>query len=193
MCQVDANLVAAGFGSSDFDAVVAADKFDAIKPAPDIFLAAARLMGTPPEQCVVVEDAAAGVQAAKNAGRLSLGACSATWWRVTGSSSECIRRSEYGPNWLCFMTQHVHVIGISVANQLGCFQSCKRLKLPIFQSCLPLQCSVQKLHCDLPVFLDCTSCIERSQALLFVCCSALCDSHRILLMPCCYHLVACCM
>jgi HAD superfamily hydrolase (TIGR01509 family) len=66
--QVDANLAAAGFSASDFDAVVAADKFEAIKPAPDIFLAAARLMGTPPQQCVVVEDAAAGVKAAQNAG-----------------------------------------------------------------------------------------------------------------------------
>lgn len=68
MHQVDANLAAAGFSASDFDAVVAADKFEAIKPAPDIFLAAARLMGKPPQQCVVVEDAAAGVTAAQNAG-----------------------------------------------------------------------------------------------------------------------------
>jgi HAD superfamily hydrolase (TIGR01509 family) len=65
---VDANLKAAGFASADFNAVVAADKFEAIKPAPDIFLAGARLMGVQPECCVVVEDAAAGVQAAKNAG-----------------------------------------------------------------------------------------------------------------------------
>lgn len=68
--QVDANLAAAGFTPSDFDAVVAADKFEAIKPAPDIFLAAARLIGVPPSQCVVVEDAVAGIQAAKNAGAL---------------------------------------------------------------------------------------------------------------------------
>lgn len=66
--QVDANLAAAGFTGSDFDAVVAADKFEAIKPAPDIFLAAARLMGVPAHDCVVVEDAAAGIQAARNAG-----------------------------------------------------------------------------------------------------------------------------
>lgn len=66
--QVDANLAAAGFDASEFDAVVAADKFDAIKPAPDIFLAAAQLMGVPPSACVVVEDAPAGIQAARNAG-----------------------------------------------------------------------------------------------------------------------------
>lgn len=73
MHQVDANLAAAGFSASDFDAVVAADKFEAIKPAPDIFLAAARLMRTPPQQCVVVEDAAAGVKAAQNAGACHAG------------------------------------------------------------------------------------------------------------------------
>ena len=34
------------------------------KPAPDLFLHAARQLGLPPAVCVVVEDAAAGVEAA---------------------------------------------------------------------------------------------------------------------------------
>lgn len=38
------------------------------KPAPDPYLAGAELMGVAPEQCVVVEDAPAGVAAAKAAG-----------------------------------------------------------------------------------------------------------------------------
>lgn len=38
------------------------------KPAPDIFLAAARALGLAPYHCVVIEDAAHGVQAAKAAG-----------------------------------------------------------------------------------------------------------------------------
>jgi HAD superfamily hydrolase (TIGR01509 family) len=38
------------------------------KPQPTLFLKTARLIGVPPEQCVVVEDAIAGVQAAKRAG-----------------------------------------------------------------------------------------------------------------------------
>lgn len=67
---MDANLASAGFAASDFDAVVAADKFDAIKPAPDIFLAAAELVGVDPAECVVIEDAPAGIQAAKNAGKV---------------------------------------------------------------------------------------------------------------------------
>jgi sugar-phosphatase len=37
------------------------------KPSPDAFLLAARSLGLPPEQCLVVEDAPAGVQAARAA------------------------------------------------------------------------------------------------------------------------------
>ena len=43
------------------------------KPAPDLFLHAARLMGVPPESCTVVEDSPAGVAGAKGAGMRVLG------------------------------------------------------------------------------------------------------------------------
>lgn len=43
------------------------------KPAPDIFLHAASGMGRKPEDCVVIEDSVAGVQAAKAAGMRVLG------------------------------------------------------------------------------------------------------------------------
>lgn len=43
------------------------------KPHPEVFLAAAAKLKTAPEQCVVVEDAAAGIAAAKAAGMKSLG------------------------------------------------------------------------------------------------------------------------
>ena len=40
--QVDANLALVGFNAErDFDAIVSADLFERLKPAPDIFLAAA--------------------------------------------------------------------------------------------------------------------------------------------------------
>jgi HAD superfamily hydrolase (TIGR01509 family) len=42
------------------------------KPAPDLFLHAARRMGADPEECVVVEDSRAGVEAARAAGMLVL-------------------------------------------------------------------------------------------------------------------------
>ncbi|XP_024522693.1 protein SUPPRESSOR OF QUENCHING 1, chloroplastic isoform X2 [Selaginella moellendorffii] len=66
--KVDANLSAAGLPQTNFDAIVSADVFERLKPAPDIFLAAAKALGLPPSECVVVEDALAGVQAARAAG-----------------------------------------------------------------------------------------------------------------------------
>ncbi|XVF57595.1 hypothetical protein PTKIN_Ptkin06aG0217900 [Pterospermum kingtungense] len=65
--KVDANLAAAGLPSLMFDAIVSADAFENLKPAPDIFLAASRILDVPPEECVVIEDALAGVQAANAA------------------------------------------------------------------------------------------------------------------------------
>ncbi len=38
------------------------------KPEPDVFLEAARLISTPPARCLVIEDAAVGVEGAKRAG-----------------------------------------------------------------------------------------------------------------------------
>jgi beta-phosphoglucomutase len=43
------------------------------KPAPDIFVFAAGLLNTPTSQCLVVEDAEAGVEAAKKGGMLAIG------------------------------------------------------------------------------------------------------------------------
>ncbi|PNY04535.1 NHL repeat-containing protein 2-like [Trifolium pratense] len=65
--KVDANLAAAGLPLSMFDAIVSADAFENLKPAPDIFLAASRILNVPPSECIVIEDALAGVQAANAA------------------------------------------------------------------------------------------------------------------------------
>ena len=43
------------------------------KPAPDIFVEAARRLGLDPSLCLVIEDAVSGVQAAKAAGTRCLG------------------------------------------------------------------------------------------------------------------------
>jgi HAD superfamily hydrolase (TIGR01509 family) len=43
------------------------------KPAPDLFLYAARRLGEQPETCVVVEDAASGIEAAHAAGMHTVG------------------------------------------------------------------------------------------------------------------------
>ncbi|KAK1432524.1 hypothetical protein QVD17_09421 [Tagetes erecta] len=65
--KVDANLAAAGLQLSMFDAIVSADAFENLKPAPDIFIAASKILNVPPSECIVIEDALAGVQAAKAA------------------------------------------------------------------------------------------------------------------------------
>ncbi len=48
--------------------IVSAYDIEVWKPAPDIFLHAAKLLGVPPERCAVVEDSATGLQAAHAAG-----------------------------------------------------------------------------------------------------------------------------
>jgi len=54
--------------TSLFPIVVTSDDVEHGKPAPDIFLLAARLMGVPPATCLVFEDGIPGIEAAKAAG-----------------------------------------------------------------------------------------------------------------------------
>lgn len=48
------------------------------KPAPDVFLLAARECGAEPANCLVIEDAVVGIKAARAAGMHALGFCGAT-------------------------------------------------------------------------------------------------------------------
>lgn len=73
--NVDLVLDAGGIRSF-FGAVVSADMVRRGKPAPDIFLLAADLLGLTPGECVVVEDAPSGVQAALAAGMAVVGVAS---------------------------------------------------------------------------------------------------------------------
>jgi len=56
-----------------FDAICDGDSVSAPKPAPDLFLAAARALGLGPNACIVFEDAADGVAAAHAAGMAAVG------------------------------------------------------------------------------------------------------------------------
>lgn len=56
-----------------FGANVCGRTFERGKPAPDIFLAAAEELGADPGECVVVEDAPAGIESATAAGMRSVG------------------------------------------------------------------------------------------------------------------------
>jgi len=55
-------------GRDNFEAVVCGDEVPVPKPAPDVYLRAAALLGVPPERCVAVEDSPTGVTAAEAAG-----------------------------------------------------------------------------------------------------------------------------
>lgn len=56
-----------------FDAVADGNNSTKAKPDPEVFLKAAEMVGIRPEECVVFEDAVAGVQAALNAGMMCIG------------------------------------------------------------------------------------------------------------------------
>lgn len=56
-----------------FDVIGDGNSVSKSKPAPDIFLFGAKQLGLEPEECVVYEDAEAGVDAAKAGGFLSVG------------------------------------------------------------------------------------------------------------------------
>ena len=55
-----------------FAAVVTADDVTHGKPAPDIFLEAARRLGVPPERCVGFEDGELGLQSVRAAGMVAI-------------------------------------------------------------------------------------------------------------------------
>jgi len=55
------------------DTIVGAEDVAVGKPDPQVFLAAAARLDTPPSRCIVVEDAAVGIEAARRAGMRSIG------------------------------------------------------------------------------------------------------------------------
>lgn len=60
-----------------FDCIVAGEDVENGKPAPEVFLKAARSLGMPPQQCIVFEDAHVGIEAARK-GKFTVVAASTT-------------------------------------------------------------------------------------------------------------------
>jgi len=59
--------------SSFFEGYTCGEEIKNSKPAPDIFLLAAKKMGVLPSECLVIEDSSAGVRAGKAAGMFTIG------------------------------------------------------------------------------------------------------------------------
>lgn len=71
--KVRYNLRAIGASESLFGAIVTGSDVERKKPAPDIYLKGAELLGEKPEDCLVVEDAPSGIQAAHAGGIRAVG------------------------------------------------------------------------------------------------------------------------
>jgi beta-phosphoglucomutase len=67
--------------TSNFDAIADGNSIKNSKPDPEVFLLAAEILGVPPEECAVIEDAQAGIDAAKAAGMKAVG---------IGSAANCL-------------------------------------------------------------------------------------------------------
>ena len=61
-----------GYGNY-FDAVIDGNKISFSKPDPEVFIKAAKELKANPKNCIVFEDAAAGIEAAHNAGMKAIG------------------------------------------------------------------------------------------------------------------------
>ena len=70
--RIRRSLALTGLAAYFADRIVSSDDVEHGKPAPDLFLLAARQQQVAPAQCVVIEDSAAGVSAARAAGMTCL-------------------------------------------------------------------------------------------------------------------------
>lgn len=88
--NIEVSLAALGI-CEVFRAIVSGSDVIHGKPAPDIFLTAAQRLGILPAQCVVFEDAPAGVAAAKAAGMRVIGVLTAHTEAVLAGADRFIR------------------------------------------------------------------------------------------------------
>jgi len=90
--QGNRELVLDGLGiRSQFASIVGAEQVTRGKPAPDIFLAAAKALGVAPTACLAFEDAVLGVMSAREAGMTVVGL-------TTGAPESDLRQA--GAHWV---------------------------------------------------------------------------------------------
>lgn len=72
-CKNVETILEALHSADCFEAIVSAEDVHRGKPDPEVFLVAAQKLAVPPKQCIVVEDALHGVEAAQAAGMKCIG------------------------------------------------------------------------------------------------------------------------
>jgi HAD superfamily hydrolase (TIGR01509 family) len=102
--HVDHVLTVAGLHDHLDGRIFSAHEVAEGKPAPDLFLHAARTMGTDPDQCVVVEDSPFGVMAARAAGMRCYG--------YAGGLTPAHRLTEHGAVTFHHMTDLIDLFGL---------------------------------------------------------------------------------
>ncbi|MDR1172132.1 MAG: HAD-IA family hydrolase [Bacteroidales bacterium] len=90
LMKMEINLREIGLPAATFDATVNGLEVEHKKPAPEIYLTAAGKVGVKPVNCLVVEDAINGVQAAKAAGMQCLAL-------TTSFNAEQLKQAD----WIC--------------------------------------------------------------------------------------------
>jgi HAD superfamily hydrolase (TIGR01509 family) len=88
--SVESSVARAGLTERVAGHIFSADMVEHPKPAPDVYLLAARTMGVPPENCLVIEDSATGVRAALAAGMRVIGFIGAS--HIPPEHAETLRR-----------------------------------------------------------------------------------------------------
>jgi beta-phosphoglucomutase-like phosphatase (HAD superfamily) len=90
--KVEANLNTIKVELGWFDVIMTGDDVRNMKPAPDIYLAAAEKLTVAPKNCCVIEDSITGIRAAKSAGmRCVAVAQSFAATELQLASPDCIR------------------------------------------------------------------------------------------------------
>lgn len=72
MFMVELSFLNQGYDKIPFDYIMNGDQVTNSKPNPEIFLKAAKLLNTNPEDCLIVEDSKNGVKAARNANAVTV-------------------------------------------------------------------------------------------------------------------------
>ncbi len=88
-----------------FDAVTYGLEVKESKPSPELFLLAAKKLGLPPENCIVIEDAIVGIIAAKRGGMRAVAI-------TTTNSKEAFEKAELKPDLIIDSLEEITIAGL---------------------------------------------------------------------------------